>query len=203
MVDPLLLAGLLCSRLCHDLVGPVGALVNGVELLSDTDEDDEEMREQSVALLGESAEELSVRLRFFRIAFGAAAEDSAIGREEFATTLTAMFKGRRITASVSGGADEMPRALARIAFLLAMTGADCLPRGGRLEVTLGPDDDCRVVASGPRCTLPESHAAQIAGTDEAPEPRTAPSALAVTLAAGAGRRVVVETGEERVSLTLV
>ncbi|MDD3443965.1 MAG: histidine phosphotransferase family protein [Zavarzinia sp.] len=203
MADPLLLAGLLCSRLCHDLVGPVGALVNGVELLSDTDEDDEEMREQSVALLGESAEELSIRLRFFRIAFGAAAEDAVIGREEFATTLTAMFKGRRIVAGVSGGPDEMSRAMARLAFLLAMVGADCLPRGGRLDVILGPDCGCRVVASGPRCGLPEGHAAQIAGADEVPEPRTAPSALAVTLATGAGRRVVVETGEESVSLVLV
>src|SRR6187455_510155 len=64
------LASLLCSRLCHDLLSPVGALNNGIELL--VDEHDPEMRERCLELLGESARASANKLKFFRLAFGAA-----------------------------------------------------------------------------------------------------------------------------------
>ena len=64
------LASLLCSRLCHDLLSPVGALNNGIELLAD--EQDPEMRERCLELLAESARASANKLKFFRLAFGAA-----------------------------------------------------------------------------------------------------------------------------------
>ena len=63
------LASLLCSRLCHDLLSPVGALNNGIELLAD--EQDPEMRERCLELLAESARASANKLKFFRLAFGA------------------------------------------------------------------------------------------------------------------------------------
>jgi histidine phosphotransferase ChpT len=63
-------ASLLCSRLCHDLLSPVGALNNGIELLAD--EHDPEMRARCMDLLGESARASANKLKFFRLAFGAA-----------------------------------------------------------------------------------------------------------------------------------
>src|SRR5690349_24069014 len=63
------LASLLCSRLCHDLLSPVGALNNGIELLAD--EQDPEMRERCLELLAESARATANKLKFFRLAFGA------------------------------------------------------------------------------------------------------------------------------------
>src|SRR3546814_18380903 len=63
-------ASLLCSRLCHDLLSPVGALTNGIELLSD--EHDPEMPARCLALLGESARASANKLKFFRLSFGAA-----------------------------------------------------------------------------------------------------------------------------------
>ena len=63
-------ASLLCSRLCHDLLSPVGAINNGVELLAD--EHDPEMRGRCLELLGESARTSANKLKFFRLAFGAA-----------------------------------------------------------------------------------------------------------------------------------
>ena len=63
-------ASLLCSRLCHDLLSPIGALNNGIELLSD--EHDPEMRARCLDLLGESARASANKLKFFRLAFGAA-----------------------------------------------------------------------------------------------------------------------------------
>src|SRR4030095_7146923 len=64
------LASLLCSRLCHDLLSPVGALNNGLELMAD--EQDPEMRERCLELLNESARASANKLKFFRLAFGAA-----------------------------------------------------------------------------------------------------------------------------------
>src|SRR3954465_15130922 len=64
------LASLLCSRLCHDLMSPVGALNNGIELLGD--EQDPEMREKCLELLADSARATANKLKFFRLAFGAA-----------------------------------------------------------------------------------------------------------------------------------
>src|SRR3954469_9404687 len=63
------LASLLCSRLCHDLMSPVGALNNGIELMAD--EQDPEMRERCLELLSDSAKATANKLKFFRLAFGA------------------------------------------------------------------------------------------------------------------------------------
>src|SRR6188508_1792327 len=64
------LAALLCSRLCHDLLSPIGALSNGLELLAD--EKDPEMRARCFELLEQSAKISADKLKFFRLAFGAA-----------------------------------------------------------------------------------------------------------------------------------
>ena len=64
------LAALLCSRLCHDLLSPVGAMSNGLELLAD--ENDPAMRQQCMDLLTQSARTSTDKLKFFRLAFGAA-----------------------------------------------------------------------------------------------------------------------------------
>ena len=63
------IASLLCSRLCHDLMSPVGALSNGIELLED--ESDPGMRDKCLELLSESARATANKLKFFRLAFGA------------------------------------------------------------------------------------------------------------------------------------
>src|SRR3954451_14004908 len=69
-MKPVDFASLLCSRLCHDLMSPVGALNNGIELLGD--ETDPEMREKCLELLADSARASANKLKFFRLAFGAA-----------------------------------------------------------------------------------------------------------------------------------
>ena len=68
--NPLDLASRLCSRLCHDLLSPVGALSSGLELLAD--EKDPEMRQRCMELLEQSARISADKLKFFRLAFGAA-----------------------------------------------------------------------------------------------------------------------------------
>lgn len=201
MIDPLLLAGFLCSRLCHDLVGPVGAVVNGAELLSDAG-DDEELREQSVDLLAESAEELSGRLRFFRIAFGAVSDETTIRREEFFTTLNTMVRGRRIAAEIQGDVSEVVRSDARLVYLMVMIGVDCLPRGGRMVLRPGAGGGWTVEMSGLRCALPEAHGDLLAGRDVEVEARTAPTGFLLAQCAAAGRAVTVSSDEDSVTLVL-
>ena len=69
-LTPLDLAALLCSRVCHDVISPVGAIVNGLEVLDG--EEDEEMRTVAMELIKKSAMSASARLQFCRLAFGAA-----------------------------------------------------------------------------------------------------------------------------------
>ena len=84
------LASLLCSRLCHDLMSPVGALNNGIELLSD--ETDPEMREKCLELLGDSARATANKLKFFRLAFGAGGGfGDEIDASEARTALEGLF----------------------------------------------------------------------------------------------------------------
>src|SRR5277367_3727827 len=70
VLEPVDLAALLCSRVCHDVISPVGAIVNGLEVLED--EDDPAMREVAIELIKKSAHSASARLQFCRLAFGAA-----------------------------------------------------------------------------------------------------------------------------------
>src|SRR3984893_10671340 len=74
-LDALDLAALLCSRVCHDLISPAGAIVNGLEVLEEAS--DEETRTFALELIKKSARMASARLQFCRIAFGAAGSASA------------------------------------------------------------------------------------------------------------------------------
>lgn len=202
MTDPLLLAGLLCSRLCHDLVGPVGAVVNGVELLSDAEDDDDELRDQSIALIGDSAAELSARLKFFRLAFGAAHDEGTVSIDELAGLIAPVMQGRRIVLSVEGGRDGVSRARARLAALLVLSAADCLARGGRMILSFDGEQRPMVQVAGDRLALPAGHAALLADGGAEVEARTAPLALALDLAVGLGARIVTRADEGHIEFGL-
>lgn len=200
MSDPLHLVGLLCARLCHDLVGPVGAVVNGVELLTDAD-DDEELREQSIALIGDSATELSARLRFFRIAFGSSGGDAPMSQEELTSIVGPVLQGRRIALAVEGAEHGVGRTALRLLFTLILIGADCLPRGGRLTLDL-TGEGVRILVQGDRCALPAGLAAALADKDAELDPRSAPGALARQLATLDGRGLFLTSGEGSMTIEL-
>src|SRR5215813_12932108 len=74
-IEALDLAALLCSRVCHDVISPVGAIVNGLEVLED--EKDAAMKQHALDLIKKSANHASARLQFARLAFGAAGSAGA------------------------------------------------------------------------------------------------------------------------------
>lgn len=201
MNDPLHLVGLLCARLCHDLVGPVGAVVNGIELLTDADDDDE-LREQSIALIGDSATELSARLRFFRVAFGATGGDAPMSRDEVNSIIGPVLQGRRINLAVDGAAGGVARGELRLLFTLVLVAADCLPRGGKLTVSLPAPETADLIAQGDRCALPPGLEASLSNDAAELDPRSAPGALARQLAAAGGLTIALAAGEGSVTIGL-
>jgi histidine phosphotransferase ChpT len=128
------LAALLCSRLCHDLLSPVGAMNNGLELLAD--EHDPQMRQRCMDLLAESAKSAADKLKFFRLAFGAAGGfgsevDPAEARAVVEPLVTA---GNKTELIWSVPAALMPKRAVKILLNLVLIANDALVRGGKLHV---------------------------------------------------------------------
>src|SRR5436305_14514903 len=131
--DMLELAALLCSRVCHDLISPVGAIVNGLEVLDDNPKADE--RELALDLIRKSAKTASARLQFCRLAFGAAG--SAGAKIDFGDAQS-MARGH-IEDGKTTIAWNLPRLLLpknRVKLLLNMMviAQQTIPRGGTLTV---------------------------------------------------------------------
>lgn len=123
------LAALIGSRICHDLISPIGAINNGLELLGMSN--DHEGPE--IELITESVENASARIRFFRIAYGAAS-DQPMGRSEVITILRDMTGGGRLTVAY-GPMDDQPRWAVRMVFLAIQCLETSMPYGGRIEVS--------------------------------------------------------------------
>ena len=185
------LASLLCSRLCHDLMSPVGALNNGIELLAD--ETDPEMREKCLELLADSARASANKLKFFRLAFGAAGGfGEEIDTREAEVALEGLFgPERRIELGWVVGDEKLPKGAVKLLLNLAMLAGDALVRGGRLDVGAelrGSEIELAVRAEGPRILLdPVLRDTLVNGVNGASvEPRVAGAWLAHNLVAEAG-----------------
>jgi histidine phosphotransferase ChpT len=156
--DALELAALLCSRVCHDLISPVGAIVNGLEVLDDNPKPED--REFALDLIRKSAKTASARLQFCRLAFGAAGSSGAqidLGDAEN------MARGH-LEDNKTKIAWNLPRVLLpknRVKLLLNMMviAQQTIPRGGVLTVNpIGEGDAIgfRVAAAGLNARLPQS-----------------------------------------------
>jgi histidine phosphotransferase ChpT len=185
------LASLLCSRLCHDLMSPVGALNNGIELLAD--ETDPGMREKCLELLEESARASANKLKFFRLAFGAAGGfGEAIDTREAQMALEGLFGAeRRIALGWMVASERLPKGAVKLLLNLALLAGDALVRGGRLDV--GAEENERglelvIRAEGPRILLdPVLRDTLLSGDRNGTvEPRAAGAWLAHSLAADGG-----------------
>lgn len=124
------LAALLGSRICHDLISPIGAISNGVELMMM----DGAVRGPEMALVSESVAAANARIRFFRIGFGTASPDQRIGRAEVTGILADAMRGR-LTVDWQSPAD-LARREVKLAFLLIQCVETAMPHGGRITVEL-------------------------------------------------------------------
>lgn len=122
------IAALIGSRICHDLISPIGAITNGLELLSMSGDPSG----PEIGLIGESVGNASARIRFFRIAFGAAG-DQMVGASEVSSILRDLYAGGRLDVNWLPS-DPKPRAAVRLVFLGILCLENAMPFGGRISL---------------------------------------------------------------------
>ena len=123
------LGALVGSRICHDLISPLGAIGNGVELITLTGQEPS----PEISLIAESVESANARIRLFRVAFGAAGEEQTIGAQEISAIVEGMSRtGRHRIDWAAGGAARME---VKLAFLVILCLESALPWGGDIRVT--------------------------------------------------------------------
>ena len=131
-------AALLVSRVCHDLVGPLGAVVNGMEVLED--ERDPTMRADAIKLVTMSADQALARIQFMRIAFGAAGSAGAeLDLGEIGRLTGGLLQGGKIQLAWNAQRLYWAKDWAKLLMNATLLAADCLPRGGLVTVETGSD----------------------------------------------------------------
>ena len=188
------LAALLCSRLCHDLMSPVGAIGNGLELLAT--EENPEMRQQCLDLIGRSAQSSSAKLRFFRLAFGSAGgfADDVPMQEPHEVLAALTGQDGKVSLEWAVEAESLPKNAVKVLLNLASIGLEALIRGGTVLVGAERRDDATEIvvrASGPRIAFSQDMSAALDGSlgEHERSARTAPATLVRLLAEEQGGEV--------------
>jgi histidine phosphotransferase ChpT len=147
------LAALLCSRVCHDIISPVGAINNGLELLDEGGADEDAMN-----LIRASARNASARLQFARIAFGAAGSAGMlIDTGDAEAVAIAFLKNEKPELIWNGARALLPKNKVKLLLNLILIANGAIPRGGRITVTLEDLESApkfTLAASGPMVRVP-------------------------------------------------
>ncbi|AAV89376.1 histidine phosphotransferase [Zymomonas mobilis subsp. mobilis ZM4 = ATCC 31821] len=172
------LASLLCSRLCHDLLSPVSAMNNGIELLAD--EHDPEMRARCIDLLSESAKVSASKLKFFRLAFGQGGGFSeSVDTEEIREAIAGLFGfDHRIQLGWMVDDPVMEKQAVRILLNLSLIASDALVRGGNLDIG-AEGNEIVIRAEGRRLVFDEQIEATLLG--KTPQDQLTPRLVAAWL----------------------
>lgn len=207
--NELRLAELVAARISHDLVGPVGATVNGVELLGDGEVADPEV----VRLIGHSARQASRRLQVFRVIYGTAGALPAGAPFAAASGLiSGMLEGEKVVAaswSVEAAIETAAgRAGARAALLAAFLLVEALPRGGEIRlaaVLAGGSVRIDLSGNGTGARLFEEVQAALAGKVSVDEltAKSAPAEMLRRLATGIGGRLSVLAEKDKLVISIV
>ena len=156
--DALELAALLCSRVCHDLISPVGAIVNGLEVLDDNPKPED--REFALDLIRKSAKTASARLQFCRLAFGAAGSAGAqIDLGDAQTMARGHLEDGKTTIAWNLPRVLLPKNRVKLLLNMMVIAQQTIPRGGMLTVDpIGEGEamSFRVAASGLNARLPQN-----------------------------------------------
>ena len=186
------LTELIGSRICHDLISPLGAISNGLELLSMSGD----ATGPEVDLITESVENANARLRFFRIAFGAADQGQLIGHSDVTSVLAALNRGSRIGVEWLPH-DDQDRRIVKVAFLLVQCFETAMPWGGQVRINeLG--GEWSIHGTAERMQIDPELWHQLSQPRNPPdlEPAKVQFALAPIVAATMGRRLTVESAAD-------
>ncbi|MHA1158981.1 MAG: histidine phosphotransferase ChpT [Alphaproteobacteria bacterium] len=155
-LEALDLAALLCSRVCHDIISPVGAIINGLEVL---DEDNsEDMREFAFGLIRRSAEQGSAKLQFARLAFGAAGSAGAeIDLADAEKVARGYMAGEKADFHWQAPLALMPKNLVKLMLNLILLANAAIPRGGKIDAVVegeAPTARFTLRSTGPNARIP-------------------------------------------------
>ena len=162
------LAALLCSRVCHDLISPVGAIVNGLEVL---DEDkDEETKVFALDLIKKSAQQASAKLQFCRLAFGAAGSAGAqIDLGDAEKVARGLLGDDKTTIVWNLPRELLPKNRVKLLLNMLLIAVGAIPRGG--TITVGPAEDgkgFKITATGLNARIAEATAGLLVGSPAHP-----------------------------------
>jgi histidine phosphotransferase ChpT len=202
-IGDLELAALISSRICHDVISPVGAIANGLEMLDE--EQDESMREQTMDLIRKSARQASAKLQFARLAFGAAGSAGAeIDLRDAERVARDFVQGGKHTLSWQGPPVTLPKNKVKLLLNLLALGVVALPRGGTVNVEIkgeGPEVAFRVLAQGEPARLSEQVTGLLAGANGMVlDAHSIQPYYARRVATAAGMTVTVEARDKEVEL---
>jgi histidine phosphotransferase ChpT len=197
------LAALISSRICHDVINPVGAIANGLEMLGE--EPDEAMREQAMDLIRKSANQASAKLQFARLAFGAAGSAGAeIDLRDAERVARDYVGGAKHKLEWQGPPVTLPKNKVKLLLNLVALGVVALPRGGTVSVVIGgaaPNVDFTVMAKGEAARLNDQIISLLTGGNGAAvDAHSIQPYYASRVAAAAGMRVTVVPGAAEVEL---
>jgi histidine phosphotransferase ChpT len=195
------LAALLCSRVCHDIISPVGAINNGLELLDEGGADEDAMN-----LIRQSARNASARLQFARIAFGAAGSAGMlIDTGDAESVAVAFLKNEKPELSWIGTRALLPKNKVKLLLNLILVANASIPRGGKLTVRL---DDLEtqprftLTTSGPMLRVPPKFLELHSGhkPEEPIDAHSVQPYYTLLLAREAGMEVTIHATAEEITL---
>ncbi len=193
------LATLIGSRLCHDLISPIGAIQNGLELMSMAGAAD---TSAEIELIQDSCASAAARIRFFRVAFGSAGDAQKMSRKETVATLDGLCKGTRMQADWRP-IDDMRRTEVQLAYLAHLCCESAMPTGGTVTHEHGAAG-WTITATAPRLTITTNLWDHLNGSAELAElaPNRVQFALLPILTADRGHKLHASASETKLSLSI-
>ncbi len=196
------LAALLCSRVCHDIISPVGAINNGLELLDEGGADEDAMN-----LIRASARNASARLQFARIAFGAAGSAGMmIDTGDAEAVATSFLKNEKPELTWTGRRALLPKNKVKLLLNMILVANAAIPRGGKIDVTLDDvetEPKFTIRASGPMLRVPpkflELHSGQ--KPEEAIDAHAVQPYYTLLLAEEAGMKISIHATPEEITFS--
>lgn len=196
-LDPITLSSLLASRLCHDLINPIGAIGSGLEVLEEP-EMDQAMKDAALDLIRSGGRKSVGLLKFARLAYGAAGGfDAEIPMDEAAAALKEVYEWAKADLDWRLPGAPKPKDIVKIILILCHAAADCVPRGGVVSIR-ELDGDYVIEARGPRMILQDDLVRAVRGDAEELKPKFTPAYIAGVIARSAGGQISLAVDDEKV-----
>jgi histidine phosphotransferase ChpT len=196
------LSALLCSKVCHDVISPVGAIANGLEVLED--EKDAEMRDIAFDLVKRSSRQASAKLQFCRIAFGAAGSaGSSIDTGDAEDVARKFIGDDKIELDWAIPREIRPKSEVKLMLNMLMLAIASIPRGGKIVMGVADGGGITATATGKNAKVPEKTSIMLAGDvqEEAMDARLAQVYYTLRLASECSLELAAAAGEDTVTYT--